>query len=419
MRRLEGVFLGIGFVFLLSEVFGGMLRYYLASLGVAPLIYLPKALLAVGLAGAVLLSLVNKRVSLFFLLVLALAVEFSLVGYAFVGNSLQVTFGLWVILPFFYGVLILPSILRVWSRLRPYLLLLWGSAVIGVIINAFHDWPWVGFAYSLGGVEVEGSRAWFTAGLGLFRIPGFSRASFEAASQILLLGLSLTFLMRMRWRVLLWLVSGVAIVLTTSKTPLGIWLFLSLMFVLGRLVPLRFLRLLPVFFALAGIGLPLSSVYVSYDPKADSAVERFLVASFADRLGWMWPMSLQMVVEHGSWLFGRGIGGIGSPQQYFEPLLYSPADNLAVYLFGLGGVVGLLLLAAYGLIASLIPLRTLQDRFFFLLTLAVLLEGWTVNVMESSFFGMAFGLTLRYWWEMSEKRAVSPKEGARSMIWQK
>ena len=406
MRRLEKISLVMGFVFLLSQVFGGMLRYYLASLGMAPLVYLPKVLLTVALLGAALVSPARKRVSRLFLLVLALTLVFSLVGYVFVRNLLQVAFGLWVMLPFFYGVFFLPSILRVWPRLRPHLLLLWGSAAVGVIINVFYEFPWVGFAYSLGELEIEASRAWVAQGLGLSRVPGFSGASFEAAAQILLLGLALTFMMSRRWRIPVWIVSGVAIALTTSKTPLGIWFFLTFLFVLGWFIPMRFFRFLPVFLVLIGIALPLSSVYGSYDPRADSIVSRFLFASFEDRLEWVWPTSLHMVVEHGSLLLGRGIGGIGSPQQYFEPFLYSPADSLAVYLFGLGGVFGLLILAAYGIIASLIPLYTHQNRFFFFLILAVLLEGWTVNVMESPLFAMAFGLSLRYGWDILERQAV-------------
>ena len=398
MRRLEKVFLGIGFIFLLSEVFGGTLRYYLASLGIASLVYLPKALLALSLAGAVLISFANKRISLCFLFVVALIAVFSLVGCVFVRNLLQVAFGLWVILPFLYGVFVLPFILRLWIRLRPFLILLWSSAVIGVIINALYNWPWMGFTYSLGEMEIEGSRAWWAAGFGFLRLPGFSRASFDAATQALLLGLMLTFMLRTRWqRLLIWIISGVTIVLTTSKTPFMIWIFLSLEFILVKIIPARFFMLLPPLFALIGIGLPLGSVVMNYDLKIDNALELFLGASLMERLEWLWPMSLRMVIEHG-WLLGRGIGGIGSPQQYFEPLLYSPADNLAVYLFGIGGVLGLLFLAVYGLAGALIPMRTLQDRLFFSLTLAVLLEGWMVNVMESSFFAVVFGLTLRYIW---------------------
>ena len=47
----------------------------------------------------------------------------------------------------------------------------------------------------------------------------------------------------------------------------------------------------------------------------------------------MWPDSLHLLNLGGTyhWWIGRGLGGIGAAQQYFEPARYLAADNLFVY----------------------------------------------------------------------------------------
>jgi hypothetical protein len=103
-----------------------------------------------------------------------------------------------------------------------------------------------------------------------------------------------------------------------------------------------------------------------------------------------------MIVERGSPFFGRGLGGIGAAQFYFEPALYSPADNIAVYLFGTFGVLGIILLCVYAWKATRMRIDGPIARFFFYCACLVLLEGVTVNVLEGSFMAMAFGASFRF-----------------------
>ena len=392
--RLEKWQLTAGFFFLLFDVYGGVFRYYLALWGLPSLVLLPKFLLIIVIVAELLLSSLRGTINLFWMLVLVITSFLIFIGLLFL-PFFQVVLGLWILVPFFYGISVWSNLLTHWNRLCFCLFFLWGSAVIGVLLNLVYTWPWMGFHYAFQGFDIEGSRLWTTSGY--LRLPGFSRASFAVANQLLLLGLTLFFLLTGWKKIALWLISGTVILLTTTKTALGIWLSLTFLLMLqylpsACLLP-TFWRIIPILLTFIVIGGPLYSICSHV-----SLIESPLLHSLTDRLNWMWPMTFQMIIKHGNWLFGRGIGGIGTAQRAFNSSLYCPADNFALYLFGLGGILGVGLLLIYGLAPFYRRQSMLQDRFFFLLTISVLMEGLTVNVMESPMFAIALGLTARYWW---------------------
>ena len=147
---------------------------------------------------------------------------------------------------------------------------------------------------------------------------------------------------------------------------MGAWLLVSIYFAGGGLLrwPRYWIQLWLValsFILLVMILLPLSTVWIHYDPALHSFAGKFLFASFGDRLNWMWPDSLHLLDLGGSWHWwvGRGLGGIGAAQQYFEPAHYLAADNLFVYVtvyFGLP-VALLLFVAVWWRIVRLSPSR--------------------------------------------------------------
>ncbi len=103
--------------------------------------------------------------------------------------------------------------------------------------------------------------------------------------------------------------------LTTSKGPMGAWLLVSIYFAGGGLLrwPRYWIQLWLValsFILLVMILLPLSTVWIHYDPALHSFAGKFLFASFGDRLNWMWPDSLHLLDLGGSWHWwvGRGLG---------------------------------------------------------------------------------------------------------------
>lgn len=394
--RGQRFILVIVFLFLLSEVLGGAIRYGFARTGLAPLVYLPKALLGLALVVALAVDLARVRMSATYLAALALLALGLVHGYLVLGKPVQVAFGLWVLIPFLGGIVALPALVSAWPRVGLYAFVLWAVAVSGVLINVVYSWPWMGFEYTLAGLEIEGSRLWQTGGL--VRLAGFSRASFEAANQILPLAAVLMVWGRGEWRLAVWLLSGVTVALTTTKTPIAIYLVLTLFWLTRRSAMRNVWRLLPIGLAAISSTFPLSTLLVDYDLSSilEDPVHRLLFASVGDRLEWMWPDTLAMVLKHGTVLFGRGVGGIGMAQQYFEPVLYSPADNLAVYLYALFGILGIGSLVLYALGLSLFALRDRISLLVFVAGLIVLLAGLTGNVLESSVLGFVFGASLGY-----------------------
>ena len=68
-----------------------------------------------------------------------------------------------------------------------------------------------------------------------------------------------------------------------------------------------------------------------------------------------------------------------------------------LYLYVLGGVLFVVLLFIYALAAvKLEPTRQRFDAYMYTVMMTVLLQGITGNVMESAFFSLFFGVSLRH-----------------------
>lgn len=390
--------LALLYVYLLTHVLGGVIRYLAARHGFPWLPYVPHMLLAIALVPMAFFYLTSEGITFTYVALFVLFGAGATYGIVNLGRASQVEFALWVLLIFLYGVVAFPAVVRAWRKLTPYIFTLWAMAVAGVLINVFYQWPWIGFGYQVDGASLEASRMWTTSGLALARLPGFSTDSFFVGVQVLLLAISLRETLPPRWRIPMWILSGVAIALTTSKTPTVIYLVLSGMWLFGRGRIRPSWRLIPFAAACLDILLPFSMLLVKNDwfESVHSPVGILLLGSLAGRAGVGWPDWIRMIVRHGNVVLGRGIGGIGRAQLHFEPALYSPADNVAVYVYGTFGVLGLALLLLYGLKASRMPTEGPIGRFLFFAACVVLLEGVTVNVIEGSFTALALGITLRY-----------------------
>ncbi|QCQ20832.1 hypothetical protein [Desulfoglaeba alkanexedens] len=394
--------LAVLFVFLAVEVFQGALRYFFTLIGAPFLIYFPKLLVTAAFIGLAFKTARTMRISRPVFGVLTLFMVFVAVGVHYTGNLMQALFGLFALLPLLFAVLAELAVVRMGQRLVPYVALLWLCAAIGLVYDYFADLPWWDLAYQLGIWELEGSRGLAT--FGIKRLAGFSRAFYDVAEQLLFLALTWVILgKRVSLTILVWIATGALIVLTTSKKTVGVYLFLTLLLPLMgvRLVPGGFKRavtgIIPLLVALIGIALPVSTLFVSYRLSIHSYVSRFLFASFEDRLTWCWPDAFSLVFDHGSMLLGRGIGGIGVAQHYFEPQLYSPADNLYLYLYATFGVMSLVLIAIY--VASVCRLNVRQDswaRLMWFLGIAALMSGWAANGLEGPFTSTILGLTFAY-----------------------
>ena len=134
-----------------------------------------------------------------------------------------------------------------------------------------------------------------------------------------------------------------------------------------------------------------------YSLDLGSKLSIFLFASFEDRLTWAWPDGFNLVIQHGSTILGRGIGGIGAAQKYYEPELYAFADNLYLYIYGALGVLVLPIIGYYTLIISRLDIaRSPWQRLIWFWAIAVLMSGWATNGIEGAFTSILLGLTLAY-----------------------
>lgn len=406
---------GLLFAFVLSEVLGGAIRFYAVRAGIPWLFYVPHVLLALVVLPMFVHYVATEGLTSTYLIVSVLFAVAAVVGTLNIGSGDQVEFGFWVFVPFLYGVVVLPSLVRCWHKLVPYVVVLWSLAVAGVLINLFHVWPWIGFEYRVGVTSVVASRLWAISGLPFGRLPGFSEASYFAASEILLLAVLLRQTLT-KWRRLVWLLSGVAIALTTSKGPILIFLLLSICWIVSMDVSRPFWRRIPFAAACLDIALPFSMLLVKVDwlSSIHSTTAGVILGSFYERFQVGWPVWIRMIVQHGSVVLGRGLGGIGTAQQHFEPWLFSPADNIAVCAYATFGLGGLVLVLLYGWRASHSRVESSVDRFFLLCACVLLVEGVTTTVIDGGLVGIAFGASFRYFaqaWSPARAAIVAKRRG--------
>jgi hypothetical protein len=228
------------------------------------------------------------------------------------------------------------------------------------------------------------------------RLAGFARASFDAATIVLVLTVPiLASRWNVLWRVALWVLAFATIWLTTSKgallalAALAVWRVLE-----GFRAPRQWVIGWTLFFAACCAALPIAAVQFGFGVRR-STVASWL-SSFMDRVDFMWPDALSGWLEHGSLFIGRGLGGIGFPQLGLEWWRYNAADNLMIYLLVSFGLLALVYVA--------VLLRGVAQTFdanevdpFF----ARCVRGWTVvlfsygctsNMIEQPLMNLVIGI---------------------------
>jgi hypothetical protein len=120
-------------------------------------------------------------------------------------------------------------------------------------------------------------------------------------------------------------------------------------------------------------------------------------ASFVERMLQMWPRAFALFDGPLSVVLGRGLGGIGSPQQLGEAHWFNTADNVMLFLlvtFGIAGPIYLGIVAAR-LSATLATGATTPAVCWacgwFALLLAV---GLTSQMIEDPISNLSLGVSL-------------------------
>jgi hypothetical protein len=378
--------------YLYAAVLVGPIRYLLNEADLIFLAYVPQILTL----SLLIWSLLRPKLNAVYILSLCLLLLFTLLGMVYVDKIPQVLFGLYLWTSFLLGIIAYSVVSRNWAKFQRHCLVLSIIVLSGVLLNVRFDFPWVGLDYALGNIDVSVSRLWQT--YTFERMAGFSRASFEAATQILLFGLVVMFGQTSHWmRLTIWLAGGIGIVLTTSKGAVAAYLILSGYLLLRRWLPPIFWKALFTSTVLLMVAFPVTVLLLDYEPRSGNTLIRLIFGSFSERLAYIWPEAFAMISQHGNSLIGRGLGGIGTAQHYFEPTLENPADNLFVYLYGIFGLGSLVVICVTIITSYSLRIGKVNiDSFAFALLLAGASYGLTSNVIESPVFSLFLGVTLHH-----------------------
>ncbi|NDE89791.1 MAG: hypothetical protein EB059_01420 [Alphaproteobacteria bacterium] len=384
-------------VLLANDIFGGVIKYYTARSSLLFLSFLP-VLFAGGVVGAYYLLYGfamrwHKAMGVFLLLFL-----FNAIYAMFIGRQpMAVGFALYIWLPFFLGMLV--AIFKCEESFQKYVLMCWLCAIAGVFLNSQIDFPWVGEDYQAFGKTLQTSREWWAQSI--FRIAGFSRASFAASNQIALFCMVMLCLPMGRWKKFgIWALSIIAVYLTTSKIALLIMIITPLLILLVQASAKKTGRpAYALLFTLTAI-MVLAPILLLTTRSQVGTFDGFgflTLSSMFERMYWMWPSAWDLLFKDNNpvlMVLGRGLGGIGTPQTFFETLYQNSADNLFIYLyvtFGIGSFIFI-----YYLMKSLrrCASNTQSLLMYFTFSIVVVMIGMTANVVENSTSLLVFGMLM-------------------------
>lgn len=381
-----------------SLVFDGVIRWMLDFAGIPALLYARDALplFAIASAWVITKSQVAVPQQRLFVSVLVFLSIWLLWGILHGLDPLQSLFGAKTLLSIPTGIA-LWVLLQGRSSVLPIFCLIAGTlAFAGIALDYFRDLPWAGLIYEIGDLQIEGQREWRIQSLD--RLAGFSRASFDAASQMAVMAtLVLTSGLNrsLRWPFVALLIAG--IIFTTSRTAiLGMFAVLVCWSLLRRisLTTLRWAFLptawLPVLAVLLVLFLPGITNAVEGLDRGGTVSTR----SFAMRTEGNWIDSLNMLSGAGDWLMGLGVGGVGAAQKAFDPDVYVAPDNLFIYTLVSFGIVGSLLVFAGLTCAWFTALVRPNSISYCILLILVSASGITISAVENSFLGVGLGLAL-------------------------
>ncbi len=364
----------------------------LASAGLAVAAYLP---ILGGLATALLTLLWHFAYGAFgarALLLVGVLCYSIFVGLIFIPNPQQVAFATYLFIPLYLGLLIAPAWLKMidWKRGA---FLLWASVVVAVVLNPYFAYPWVGFEYSVGGVSVETGREWWSGDVQ--RYSGVARASFDAAIQaVILMTVAGSNTQSRVLRLVMYGMTAYCIWLTNSKTVLVV---LAIVVACIEVSDVWINRLRgPIIATLVGFGWLMPLIGVLFLPRLNALNTSSSLHSYEDRLRNMWPEAFDLWLHDGWWLTGRGIGGLGTSQTYFESQIFNAGDNLHLYLFVCLGVLAApLILYVCWKVASPRVGRERSERIPLVLFIAALTYGLTANGIENAPVALILGFVAR------------------------
>lgn len=385
--------------YLIAYYFEAPLRYVLYLYGLETGIYSRDAILVL-IVALLLPRHMTPKVNMTLAVMLYALLSHLLVGFFYLPVAMQALFGMKLYMPLLLGVVTYPLLRNGHSEVLWFSIILFLGTAGGLFLNYFMAYPWEGFSYYVAGKKIPGSYVWWHYGTP--RLAGFTRASFDAA--INCLAAALVVIVRARTlltKLIVWIAAGVAIALTTSKGVILAHAVITLIIFL-QAVGLGHWKifqrsLIPITVLI--ITAPLISIAFYYlHVKVDRTgwIKTLFLGSYIDRIEDMWPRAFKLLSEHGNYLLGRGLGGIGTPQYLYEPLLSNAADNMFVMMYTTFGVFSVLYLGYFVRKARMMNLSREHDLMFSTFVLFTLVYGLTTGVFDSAIMGVVIGMTLAH-----------------------
>lgn len=328
-------------LFMWSSVLAGPMRY-VSILSGLPVYLLPKVLLLVPIA----LRFLRLRADLRQWLIAAALCILVLVALNHQIRPVQAVFGLWTLLPLVFAMLFPEAVFRAVSHRRTCLYI-FAVSLLGEFASYLVVFPWSGLDAQVGGVTTRAAREWMTSN-GVRRLAGFGDSSIDLSlTLVIFAGILASKQTRLALRAGLLVVASVAIYCTTMKTALAAFALVAV----PMLLPLRPIRIAS---AAAGsiavvLGIALPFTLFSGSELMDQLVEHLKgMETLRERLELTWPGVLEYLHQNGIGLLGIGAGGLGSAANLgLYPVLYPSADNFYLYLIGVAGLLGGLLLLLF------------------------------------------------------------------------
>lgn len=395
-RRADRTMVWVCALWLTTFLLEGPLRAALQQFGVANLLYARDLIPVAGVVLGFAVPLVHRRaLPPGLVLVTWLLAVHLCVGLLVGGTLFQRLFGLKMFMPLLFAVAIFPSVRNEFALFMRFMACFFVVTVAGVLVNhAVGAMPWEGLTYDTAFGSMQTTKQWWIPG-GTSRLPGFTRASFDAAMIIGVTGAMVLALTRSRWlRALIFAAGTVAIVLTTSKGMVVAfavaagWLLVAnrsaASLTVGKFIACGLLVvtcLVPTLF-----------MVVSVSENTNDVPD--LLMSLWDRFSWMWPAAYALLPDGFGALTGTGLGGIGTALAHApEGTAWNAADSIFVYYFVTFGLVGIAYLA-FPLLAVLGADADADPNAFVRVAVLIIAFGYglSINMIEQPVFATVFGL---------------------------
>lgn len=346
LNLLEKVVAALVVYVFFYTAFGGVARWILLAAHAMFINNLPNAL-AMGIFGIyIVLSMARLKAEkflIFTVLIIGVFLIYALYDHL---SFWQNAFGFYIWSGFLLGALLWVSGKE--GQVFKYFPALWACTVIGVFINSLTKMPWAGMEYEVNGVTMAAARQWGSAGVD--RLAGFTRASYSAATIIMI---SYCQILASKNRTTLvkfaaYILSCVAVFLTTSKSELAIVILLPIILYGGRALQ-GFIRGGELAYSKAVTGILVGLVVLLPVLYSSHAAYHYSGPSYGFltgetmlmRTNGMWPEAFDLLDKDGSPLIGRGIGGVGTALGMNDPVPdeVNSADNLFVYVYVQAGLL--------------------------------------------------------------------------------